>query len=130
MAINQKTYSDLDLTFRKQPVTRDVSFSYNEQSVIRSIRNLLSTEYFERPFKPDLGSSINHLLFEPVSVLTANLISDEIKRVIYNFEPRAKISEVDVIPNPDQNAFTVNLYFFVENQTTPTAINLILKRTR
>jgi phage baseplate assembly protein W len=89
-------YSDLDLTFLKKPVDGDVSMKYNEQAVIRSIRNLLATNRFEKLFQPEIGSTINQLLFEPVSPLSASLIEDEIARMIDNYEPRATISQIEV----------------------------------
>lgn len=130
MAISDKIYSDLDLRFQPQPGKRDVSFSYNEQAVIRSIKNLLSTSPFERPFNPNLGSQIDKLLFEPCTPLTASLLEDEIVRTINNFEPRATIASMDIIPYPDQNAYHVSMFFYIGNQTTPTGINIVLKRTR
>ena len=130
MAINNRIYSDLDLTFLRTPATGDVAMKYNEQAVIRSVRNLISTNRYERLFQPEIGSTLNNLLFEPVSPLTANLIEDEIVRMIKNYEPRATISQVIVSAAPDSNQFNVSLYIFIGNQTTPTAINLILTRTR
>jgi len=130
MAINTHIYSDLDLMFLSQPVNGDVAMKYDEQAVIRSIRNLLSTNLNERLFQPNLGSTLAQLLFEPVSVLTANAIEDEIKRVLSNYEPRATIAQVIVSAAPDSNQFSVSLYVYIGNQTSPTAINLILKRAR
>jgi phage baseplate assembly protein W len=130
MAINTHIYSDLDLTFLRQPATGDVSMKYNEQAVIRSIRNLLSTKLYERLFQPTLGSTLNNLLFEPVSSLTASLITDEIVRMINNYEPRASVSQLTVSALPDSNQFNVSLYVLIGNQTSPTAINLILTRSR
>ena len=127
---NEHIYSDLDLTFRRQPVKGDVSFSYDEQAVVRSIKNLLQTSTYERLFQPTLGTSLNQLLFEPCTPLTASLVQDEIIRMITNYEPRATVYNVTVTAAPDQNSFNVSVYVFVGNQTSPTAINLILKRTR
>lgn len=127
---NQHIYSDLDLTFRRQPVKGDVSFSYDEQAVIRSIKNLLQTSPYDRLFQPTLGTTLNDLLFEPCTPLTASLVQDEIVRMINNYEPRATIYNVTVTSAPDQNSFNASIYVFVGNQTSPTAINLILKRTR
>jgi phage baseplate assembly protein W len=123
-------YSDLDLTFLPSPANGDVSLKYNEQAVIRSIRNLLYTNLYEKPFQPDIGSTLNNLLFEQVTSLTATLIENEISRMITNYEPRATISQLNVTAHPDSNQFNVSLYVFIGNQTTPTAINLLLTRTR
>ena len=130
MAYNDHIYSDLDLTFNKVPGTKDVAMKYDEQAVIRSIRNLLSTSLYERLFQPDIGSSLNKLLFEPVTEITASLIEDEITRMINNYEPRASVSQLFVTAKPDSNEFNVALYVIIGNQTTPTAFNLILTRSR
>jgi len=130
MATIKKIYSDLDLTFRKLPVSNDVAVSYDEQAVIRSVRSLLLTNFYERLFQPTLGSNIDTLLFEPITVLTAGLIRDEIKNVVRNFEPRVTIQDVSVTPSPETNSFKVTLTFLIGNNTLPTAVNLLLERSR
>ncbi len=130
MATIKKLYSDLDLTFRKLPVSNDVALSYDEQAVIRSVRNLLLTNFYERLFQPTLGSNIDTLLFEPITVLTAGLIKAEIRNVINNFEPRVVIQDIFVAPSPDKNDFKVTLTFLIGNNTLPTAVNLLLERSR
>lgn len=130
MAQTNKIYSDLDLRFNTQPGTKDVSLSYDEQAVIRSVKNLLLTKPYERPFQPNLGSHIDSLLFEPISPLTAGLLKDEVIRTINNYEPRVTISSLDVTVYPDQNAYNVSMIFYVGNNTTPTGVNIILKRAR
>lgn len=107
-----------------------MALSFDEQAVIRSVRNLLLTNHFERPFNPDLGSNINALLFELVSPLTANALKNEIITTIKNYEPRADIKEVVVTSLPDQNAYNVSLTFYIENATLPTTVNLLLERNR
>jgi phage baseplate assembly protein W len=132
MATNtkQKIYSDIDLRFNKQPGSRDVSFSYDEQAVIRSVKNLLLTKPFERLFQPELSSQVDNLLFEPITALTGNLLKNEITRVITNWEPRAQIASLDVTAYPDQNGYQVSMFLYIGNQVQPTAISLILKRSR
>ena len=128
--LTKKVYSDIDLKFLPQPVSKDASFSYDSQAIVRSIRNLLLTKPFERLFQPELGSEIDALLFEPISPLTASLLQDEIIRTITNWEPRAQIATVEVSAYPDQNAYEVSLFFYILNQTEPTGVNLILERSR
>lgn len=127
---NQKLYSDIDLRFNTQPGNKDIAMSYNEQAVIRSIKNLLLTKPYERLFQPDLSSQVDNLLFEPITSLTGNLLKDEILRIIQNWEPRAKVASIDVVAIPEQNGYTVSLFFYVGNRLQPTAINLVLKRSR
>ena len=130
MATLSKIYSDIDFTFTKKPVTGDVALSYDDQAVIRSVRNLLSTRNYERPFNPDLGSSLDALLFENISPLAANSIKNEISRMIGNYEPRANIKDVVVNSQPDKNAYNVTLSFYIENATVPTTVTLLLERNR
>jgi hypothetical protein len=130
MATLKKLYSDIDLTFTRQPGKGDIALSYDDQAVIRSVRNLLLTNFYERPFQPEIGSNINALLFEPITSITANAIEMEIKNVLSNFEPRADISEIQVDALTDQNAFFVRVTFFIGNNTQPTAVNLLLERNR
>jgi phage baseplate assembly protein W len=130
MATLSRIYSDIDFTFTKKPVTGDVALSYDEQAVIRSIRNLLSTKNYERPFNPDLGSTLSALLFENISPMTSLAIENEIKRTIKNYEPRANIKDIVVNSQPDQNAYNVTLSFYIENATLPTTVTLLLERNR
>ena len=131
MAINtQKIYSDIDLRFNAQPGNKDVAISYNEQAVIRSIKNLLLTGPYERLFQPELSSQVDNILFEPITSLTGNLLKQEILRILTNWEPRVKISSLDVVAIPEQNGYTVSMIFYINNLTEPTAINMVLKRTR
>ena len=125
-----KIYSDIDFTFTKKPVTGDVALSFDEQAVIRSIRNLLLTNYYERPFNPELGSNLNALLFELVSPLTATSLEREISTMIENYEPRATLNSITVSPQPDKNAYNVSLSFYIENATLPTTVTLLLERNR
>ncbi len=125
-----KIYSDIDFTFTKKPVTADVALSFDSKAVIRSIRNLLSTRKYERPFDPDLGSNIDALLFENFSPLVANLIEKEVIDTINNYEPRALIDSVRVSANPDSNQYDVTITFYIENATLPTTVTLLLERNR
>jgi len=130
MATLQKLYSDIDFTFTKKPVTGDVALSYDNQAVIRSVRNLLSTRFYERPFNPNLGSNVDALLFEMVSPSTAATLETEITNTIENYEPRAKINSVVVKANPDNHSYSVTLSFYIENATQPTTVTLLLERNR
>ena len=130
MATLSKIYSDIDFTFTKKPVTADVALSFDGQAVIRSIRNLLSTNHYERPFNPDLGANLNALLFEPISPLTSSALETEITNTIKNYEPRASIQSVSVTSQPDYNVYNVTLSFFIENSTLPTTVTLLLERNR
>lgn len=130
MANINKIYSDIDFTFTKKPVVGDIALSYDSQAVIRSIRNLLLTKHFERPFNSLLGSKLEALLFEPLNNITGVMLESEIKTMIKNFEPRASVSTVQAQAIEEKNAYNVTITFFLENATTPTTITMLLERTR
>lgn len=126
----KKIYTDIDFSFTRIPGKNDIALSFDEMAVIRSIRYLLLTRNYERPFQPTIGSQLNALLFEPISTLTANQIRSEIENTIKNHEPRVNLVQVTINEDPDNNAYDVSLEFFIGNNSSPTAINLILERTR
>ena len=128
--IIQNRYSDLDLKFTQHPVKKDIVLSVDDQAVIRSVRNLIMTNHYERPFHPEIGSNVRRMLFEPISPLTANYLQREIADTIKNFEPRATIKEVVVQVDPDHNYYQANISFYINNRTEPTTVNLVLQRLR
>jgi phage baseplate assembly protein W len=130
MATLKKLYSDIDFTFYRKPGNGDVDVSYDETAVSRSIRNLLSTRHYERPFNPNLGSNIEALLFELVSPITASTLEREIHDVITNYEPRAILKSVVATPDVDRNAYTVTVTFYLKNATVPSTVSLLLERNR
>lgn len=90
------TYRDLDLDFILHPVTEDLSLLYNDNSIKRSVRNLIKTNYNERPFRPRLGSNITALLFENVDPITISVMKDEISNLLSNYEPRIAVSNISI----------------------------------
>lgn len=125
-----RTFRDLDLNFTIHPVKKDVNTHKNEFAVINSIKNLVLTNHYERPFQPELGGNIRRLLFENVDLVTAAQIEREITEIIGNFEPRAQVSKVEAVPAPDDNRYEIYLEFFIINNTAPITINFFLERIR
>jgi phage baseplate assembly protein W len=130
MSLIARKFSDLDLDFTRHPVTGDVSKKVNENAIAASIRNLLSTTHYERPFNPDIGSNLKKFLFEPIDNITTSLIQDSIYETINNFEPRVSVSEVVASPNYDENRYDVYVTFFVKNTKEPITISFFLERIR
>ena len=125
-----KTYSDLNLNFTRNPATGDVARLTDIEAVKRSVRNLILTNQFERPFHPEIGSSVRALLFENVTPLNAILLEDRIREVIINFEERAQITSVRVIDDADRNGYRVIINFQVLNSVENVSITEFLQRLR
>lgn len=130
MARNTRTFTDLDLNFGLHPVTHDVTAVYDVQAVKGSIRNLILTSNYEKPFHPEIGSPIRTLLFEPATPLLPVLIEKAIRQTIDNFEPRARLITVEARLSPDNNSVYVTIEFSIVNTSVVQAMNVILTRTR
>jgi len=125
-----REFKDLDLNFNIHPVKKDINKNVGSLAIINSIKNLILTNYYEKPFQPRIGSNVRRLLFENLDVITASTVEQEIRRVIVNYEPRADVKTVIVQPDFDKNGFKVYMEFFIVNQTTPITINFFLERVR
>ena len=127
---DQILYSDLDLMFKIHPVKKDLVRSTNEQAIIRSVKNLVLTNHYERPFQAGVGSNVRKMLFEPITSMTANYLQKEIDQVIRTFEPRVTNLMVDVQALPDIGAMNVIIQFYINNSTNLTRIDMLLERLR
>jgi phage baseplate assembly protein W len=125
-----RQYKDLDLNFLIHPVRKDINKHKDEMAVINSIKNLMMTNHYERPFQPDLGSNVRRLLFENLDKITAISMEREIRQVVENYEPRAQIKALDILPDVDNNGFSVRMEFYIMNMTDPITINFFLERVR
>jgi phage baseplate assembly protein W len=130
MARNTRTFTDLDLNFLAHPVTKDVTTKVDEQAIKASIRNLVLTSNYEKPFHPEIGSPIKSLLFEPATPLLPILIERAIHQTIDNYEPRVLLTNVKANMSPDTNTIYVTIEFVIVNTSVPLIVDLILTRTR
>ena len=123
-------YKDLDLDFTRNVVTNDVVKIEDVNAVKRSVKNLIQTNHYERPFHPELGCGIRELLFENFTPLTGIFIKRKVEEVITNYEPRARLSQVTVNEQPDRNGIEVTVYFYVMNIPEPVSVTTLLQRIR
>jgi phage baseplate assembly protein W len=125
-----RTYVDLNLDFTRHPVTNDVVKIEDVEAVKRSVRNLINTNFYERPFHPELGCGVRDLLFENYTPLTGIFIKRKIQEVLINFEPRARLSSINVNEQMDRNAIDVTVNFYVLNLPNPVSVTTTLQRIR
>jgi len=130
LSTNSRRWSDLDLDFNAHPVTKDISTKTDVEAVKRSIRNLILTNKYERPFQPQIDGGVTRHLFELATPLTYSDIESTIKNTVSNFEPRAEVISVDVSGDLDKNGFNVIINFKVLNTADPVTIELFLERLR
>jgi phage baseplate assembly protein W len=130
MARNTRTFSDLDLRFTAHPVTGDINILYDETAIKRSLKQLILTSHYERPFHSEIGSPIRALLFEPAGPLFSVTLKQAIINTIFNFEPRVVVTDVVVRESPDNNEVYVSIEFKIVNTESPISVDLVLERTR
>lgn len=125
-----REFKDLDMNFTIHPIRKDVNKLVAERAVINSIKNIVLTAHYEKPFNPDFGSNIRRLLFENLDNLTASAIEREIEETVRNYEPRVNLLETTARADFDNNGFKVEMKFMIINQTQPLSITFFLERIR
>ncbi len=125
------SFKDININFKKHPVTDDLVVSRDASAIKQAIVNLLLTNKGERPFNPDYGSNIRSYLFEPLDYGTAAQVEMSITGTLSEFEPRINVLSIETYPNYDNNSFDVDMtYVIVGSDDPPTAVQLVLNRTR
>lgn len=127
---NTRTFSDLNLLFSINPATRDVTRRVNEEAIKASVRNLIQTNNFERPFHPEIGCQLFSLLFENITPVTYQVIKKTVFDVIEKFEPRVTVIDVKIQETPDNNAIELDLIFKINNSERPLTLKTLIKRVR
>jgi phage baseplate assembly protein W len=126
----RRSYADLDLSLELNPNFNDIVPLTDIDAVRNSVKNLVLTNFFERPFQPWIGSNVSALLFEPADVFTIVAIREEIKKVLKKYEPRVDNVTVEVKDESDRNSYYVTLGFRVISVDEQVDITLYLKRIR
>jgi len=142
---NVRQYRDLDLFFIKKKLSSkdsdgvvtvsgaksDIETVTDITAVKRSIRNLVLTNHYEKPFHPEIGCGVRELLFELMTPLTAHLLTRKVEDVITQYEPRAQLVGVRATPDLDRNAYELTIEFYVLNAPTELVdLTVLLERLR
>ena len=124
-----KDYVDFDMDFDKHPAHGDLVQVKKNTAIERSLKNILNTNPGERLFQPDIDGGLGPLLFEQFNDLTTSRIESKIRQAIGKFEPRADVQSINVIPNPKENAYLVNIVYIPDNDIQETNLEVYLERT-
>ena len=127
---SSRIYKDLNLGFQQNTATKDIQKITDAEAVKRSVRNLINTNHYEKPFHPEIGSNLRGLLFENITPQISHYMGKQIELLIKNYEPRCKMVEVVNKPNIERNGYSVSVSFYVVNTPTPIQVETFLERLR
>ena len=125
-----RTFKDLDLDFGLNSVTKDVNKLTDAEAIKRSVRNLINLNNYEKPFRPEIGSGIRGLLFEPMTELTSHFMQVKIAEILNQFEPRISVSNIIFNNQVDRNAYSVSIHFLIKGTQEPVVVDTFLERLR
>ena len=126
-------YRDLSLFFTPNPVSGDVTMVTDVQDIKRSVRNLVMTNRFEKPFHPEVASHVRDLLFERFTPITFNLLRNRIETVLENYEPRVSVTDIEIDDSGqamDNNELNVRIFFTLRNDPQIQSVDILLERVR
>ena len=127
---NSRRFRDIDLDFNRNAVTNDVNIVEDVVAIKRAVKNLVQTNFYERPFQPELGCGVRELLFEPFTPMTGIFLKRKIEEVLINYEPRIDLQNVRVDDDQDNNRLVVDIYFYVVGVPGPQVVTTFLQRLR
>ena len=129
--LKEVVFSDVNVSFTPHPVTGKLPVLKNADAVKRAVRNLILTNFGERPYEPVYGGNVRAMLFENTDdPLLDALIRARIETAIENFEPRAKVDRVLVDLKPDSNALVIKIRFMIINERFPVDLEVAIERVR
>jgi len=127
---NSRRFRDIDLDFNRNTVTNDVNVVEDVIAIKRSVRNLVQTNFYERPFHPELGCGVRGLLFENFTPLTMIYMKRKIEEVLVAYEPRIALTAVNVDDDQDRNRLVVDIHFRIIGVEGPQVVSTFLQRIR
>ena len=125
--VARRWWTDIDINMKNHPETKDVALIYDINAIKRSVRNLIMTNHYERPFKPGLGLNLRSNLFE-LDMAGTKVLEDNIIDMIAMYEPRASVKTVFI--NSRGNHLNVSVHLLIGNDPQPHELDLILERVR
>ena len=123
-----RSFKDFSVNFARNPFTDDLSVVHNDNSIKQAVKNIILTSPGEKPFQPLVGSSVNRLLFEPLDAFTADAVAEEIRTTINQYEPRVKLTNVEVTPIIEGNKLNVSLEYRIVGLPIVETIEFVLQR--
>ena len=127
---SNRIYSDLNLSFTKNPATKDVARLFDVQAIKRAVKNIILTNKYERPFNSDFGCNLRGFLFENITEPLLVIIKDRVAMAIEKYEPRVSVEDVVVREDIDKNGLSIMVSFLINGTEAPVSVSTFLQRVR
>ena len=127
---SNRIYSDLNLSFTKNPATKDVARLFDVQAIKRAVKNIILTNKYERPFNSDFGCNLRGFLFENITEPLLVIIKDRVAMAIEKYEPRVTVEDVVVREDIDKNGLSIMVSFLINGTEAPVSVSTFLQRVR
>jgi len=126
----KSSWADLDLSLIKHAITKDIVPLKDDRAITNAVKNLILTNFYERPFQHDMGANLSALLFEPADFVTRIELRDSIYEVLSLYEPRVEIQKIIIKDNPDKNQWDVTIKIYIKHLSVQTQVKISLERLR
>jgi phage baseplate assembly protein W len=128
--LKQTVYKDIPLSFIAHPITGNIKALENREAVKQSVKNIVLTNFYERPYKPFFGGDILSQLFENVDSMVEYNLAKNIRVSLENYEPRAIIDDIIIDEDQDNNTLNATIIFRLKNDINPVSLSVLLERVR
>jgi phage baseplate assembly protein W len=125
-----KQWTDLDLNLTLHPIRKDIVPLRDDQAIKYAVRNLLLTNFYEKPFNLGVGANLRALLFEPADAITKQTLRKNILRSIKAGEQRVDVIFVNIVDDPDSNSYRILVKFRIKEYDTQEDVEIVLRRLR
>ena len=127
---SNRIYSDLNLSFTKNPATKDVSRNFDVQAIKRAVKNIILTNKYEKPFNSSFGCNLRGFLFENITEPLLVIIKDRVAMAIEKYEPRVSVEDVVVQNDEENNGLNIMVSFLINGTEAPVSVSTFLQRVR
>ena len=126
----KKPWSDLDLSLKIHPIRKDIIPLKDDAAIKNAVKNLLISNFYERPFQDDLGANLRGLLYEPADIITEIELRDDIREVLTKYEPRITVTNIVIRDNSQANEYGITVNFNIKEYDSADSVEIVLRRLR
>ena len=126
----KKGWADLNLSLPLHPIRKDIIPLKDDDAIKNAVKNLILTNFYERPFQPEKAAHLRGILFEPADTITKIELKERIQNVLEDYEPRVKLNQIQIRDNSERNHWDITIFFKIKQFNQVYSVNVVLQRLR